>query len=71
MKTYRIQYQKTDYSFASVIVEAENKREAVKKFPNPQDSIITNITGHQRQFLLANTTEITGDSWKKNFNKLP
>ena len=51
MKKYKISFQKKDYNFDSVIVMANNKREAVKKFKPIS-------TPSQRRILLANCQEI-------------
>lgn len=52
-KKFEIRYQKEDYSFDKVIIEAENKREAVKKFPYQQG-----FSSSGRRLLLANTKEL-------------
>lgn len=63
VKKYRIRYQKTDYSFGYIDVEAENKRDAVNKFSNPRDSSINNLSPKSRRILLANTKELNGDEF--------
>jgi hypothetical protein len=53
-KKYSIQYQKKDYSFDKIIVEAESKREAVRKCG-------LGLSPTKRRLLLANCKQLNSE----------